>query len=90
MNIWQHLDTLGVAEMQEHFEQTNLAVRGSDIRMDSILPPVRSPNVVPRSYTRLNSTYLRMACDVIAMHKPHHRGGCLTRWWRYNLRNGCI
>ena len=38
----------------------HLAVRGSDIRMDSILPPVRSPNVVPRSYTRLNSTYLQL------------------------------
>lgn len=28
------------------------------IRIDSMRPPVLSPNVVPRSYTRLNSTYL--------------------------------
>jgi hypothetical protein len=34
------------------------AVRGMDIRMDSIRPPVFKPKVVPRSYTRLNSTYL--------------------------------
>lgn len=27
--------------------------------MDSIRPPALSPNVVPRSYTKLNSTYLR-------------------------------
>ena len=31
-------------------------VSGSDMRMDSMRPPVFSPNVVPRSYTRLNST----------------------------------
>ncbi len=35
------------------------AVKGMDMRMDSMRPPVLSPNVVPRSYTRLNSTYLR-------------------------------
>jgi hypothetical protein len=33
-------------------------VRGILIRMDSIRPPVFRPKVVPRSYTRLNSTYL--------------------------------
>ena len=32
------------------------AVSGSDMRMDSMRPPVLRPNVVPRSYTRLNST----------------------------------
>lgn len=36
-----------------------LAVRGRDIRMLSILEPgVARPNLTPRSYTRLNSTYL--------------------------------
>jgi hypothetical protein len=36
-----------------------LAVRGKDIKMLSILDPgVNRPNFVPRSYTRLNSTYL--------------------------------
>ena len=34
----------------------HLAVRGRDMRMDSMRPPVRNPKVVPRSYTRLNST----------------------------------
>ena len=35
------------------------AVSGRDIRMLSILAPgVYRPNFVPRSYTRLNSTYL--------------------------------
>merc|ERR1719217_1920178 len=33
------------------------AVSGRDIRMLSIRPPVLSPKTVPRSYTRLNSTY---------------------------------
>lgn len=34
------------------------AVRGKDIKMLSILEPgVKRPNFVPRSYTRLNSTY---------------------------------
>lgn len=37
-----------------------LAVRGSDIRMLSILEPgVARPNFTPLSYTRLNSTYLQ-------------------------------
>lgn len=37
-----------------------LAVRGRDIRMLSILEPgVARPNFTPRSYTRLNSTYLK-------------------------------
>lgn len=37
-----------------------LAVKGRDIRMLSILEPgVASPNFTPRSYTRLNSTYLQ-------------------------------
>ncbi|CAL6432596.1 unnamed protein product [Bathycoccus prasinos] len=35
----------------------HLAVSGKDIKMDSILPPVFKPKVVPRSYTKLNSTY---------------------------------
>jgi hypothetical protein len=35
-----------------------LAVKGSDMRMDSMRPPVFSPKVVPLSYTKLNSTYL--------------------------------
>ena len=30
---------------------SHLAVRGSDMRIDSILPPVLKPKVVPRSYT---------------------------------------
>ena len=34
----------------------HLAVRGRDMRMDSMRPPVLNPKVVPRSYTRLNST----------------------------------
>jgi hypothetical protein len=29
------------------------------MRMDSMRPPVLRPKVVPRSYTKLNSTYLR-------------------------------
>jgi len=29
---------------------------GGDIRMASVLPPVLRPNIVPRSYRRLNST----------------------------------
>jgi len=33
-------------------------VSGRLMRMDSTRPPVLSPKVVPRSYTRLNSTYL--------------------------------
>ena len=32
------------------------AVSGSDMRIDSMRPPVFSPKTVPRSYTRLNST----------------------------------
>ena len=47
------------AEPQSQQRLPYLAVRGSDIRMDSILPPVLNPKVVPRSYTKLNSTYLR-------------------------------
>lgn len=36
-----------------------LAVRGKDIKILSILDPgVKRPNLVPRSYNRLNSTYL--------------------------------
>ena len=31
-------------------------VRGRDMRMDSMRPPVLRPKIVPRSYTRLNST----------------------------------
>lgn len=41
------------------------AVRGKDIKMLSILDPgVKRPNFVPRSYSRLNSTYrpLRSCC----------------------------
>lgn len=35
------------------------AVKGKDIKMLSILDPgVKRPNFVPRSYSRLNSTYL--------------------------------
>ena len=30
-------------------------VRGRDMRMDSMRPPVFRPKMVPRSYTRLNS-----------------------------------
>ena len=40
----------GCAEFPQRQQRPpHLAVRGSDIRMDSILPPVRNPNVVPRS-----------------------------------------
>ena len=35
----------------------HLTSGGIDIRMASIVPTVFSPNVVPRSYSRLNSTY---------------------------------
>ena len=41
-------------------QDSYLAVRGSDMRMLSILEPgVAKPNFTPRSYTRLNSTYLQ-------------------------------
>jgi hypothetical protein len=43
---------------------TTAPVRGSDMRIDSMRPPVLRPNTVPRSYTRLNSTYLRMHGEV--------------------------
>lgn len=56
---------------------TYLAVSGSDIRILSILEPgVAKPNFTPRSYTRLNSTYLqrkhtRCVLETPDLHKMH-------------------
>ena len=36
----------------------HFAIGGIDINIDSGLPPVCSPNFVPRSYNKLNSIYL--------------------------------
>lgn len=40
---------------------TDLLVNGMLIKIDSMRPPVFKPNVVPRSYTKLNSTYLQIS-----------------------------
>lgn len=55
-----------------------LAVRGRDIRMLSILEPgVARPNFTPRSYTRLNSTYLRHRHTHSRI--PFHQGSKVKR-----------
>jgi len=41
---------------REHLPYGHFTTGGIDDRIDSTLPPVFSPNTVPRSYSRLNST----------------------------------
>ena len=44
------------AAQTDDLEKERNLLRGIELRMVSILPPVWSPNMVPRSYSRLNST----------------------------------
>jgi hypothetical protein len=48
--------------------------------MDSMRPPVFRPKVVPRSYTRLNSTYLHdTAQHSTSWHTVAHHSPSITR-----------
>ena len=40
------------------YPYSHLAKGGNDIKIDSVLPLVCNPNIVPLSQTKLNSTYL--------------------------------
>lgn len=61
------------------------ASNGRDIKMLSMRAPgVYSPNFVPRSYTRLNSTYLREEIALILDMK----GECYEQWTTQKLKVG--